>query len=290
MSGAPAQALARRGYPPLFAHSLRVSHAGFDFELVAEDAGADPELLGLIRDDVIELAARSRGWEAAEDIEHFRRVFKLESLYSADALALVWRGEQLVGLAGMVHSLPAREGSVLHLGSLGLLPAAQRRGILPTLFSLLWEVVLDIPRLRDDHRRGRLFLTGITQSPFIVAFYAAVTDLHPAPDGSRPDQLSTEIAELVVKHFDPQVAFDPSTFVLAEECDFFYRRIPYSTDRAVNRLCDNRLRYAAGDTFVLVGRARAETITAFTESCARTFPALYHTLWDALRTRKEIRR
>jgi acetylornithine deacetylase/succinyl-diaminopimelate desuccinylase-like protein len=54
--------------------------------------------------------------------------------------------------------------------------------------------------------------------------------------------------------------------VLREECDFFHRRIPYSTDRAVNRLCDERLRYAAGDTFVLVGRARDDAITLLSHS------------------------
>jgi hypothetical protein len=78
--------------------------------------------------------------------------------------------------------------------------------------------------------------------------------------------------------------------VLREECDFFHRRIPYSTDRAVNRLCDERLRYAAGDTFVLVGRARDDAITGFTESCARAFPDLYHTLRETLQAPKEVRR
>jgi hypothetical protein len=276
------------GFPPLFTGSVYVSHGTFDVELMPQGAGACPELLLAIRDQVVDVAARSREWNEPEHLEHFDRVFKLESLYAADGLALVWQAGRLVGLAGYSHDAESPHYSVLHLGSLGLLPRAQRRGILPVLFSLLWEVVQESPRLREDYRRERLYLTAITQSPFIVSFFDAVTDLYPAPGREAPDARAVAIATMITERYDPHIAFDPRTFVLREECEFFYRRIPYSTNREINAYCDSRLRYAAGDTFVLVGQVRTEAISRFVTGCRRAYPDLYLALQAKLRGRPGV--
>jgi hypothetical protein len=205
-------------------------------------------------------------------------VFKLGPLFQADGLALVWRGERLIGLVGATYQPGPDDGLILHLCSLGLLPEAQNRGFLPALFGLLWEVVNAVPGVDDAHRRARVYLTAITQSPFIMSFLAQVSDLYPAPGRPAPDPDRVAVARRILDRFDPDVAFDPESFVLRNECQFFYRKIPYSTDRQINDYCDARLRYAEGDTFMLVGRVRKERIRRFVRATESAHPDLLYAL------------
>lgn len=270
---------------PLLPDSTVVAFGGFEFELAPEGVSRHPELLELLREDVLTIAAQSRGWYEPAHLDHFRRVFKLEPLFEADGLALVRRDGRLVGIAGMMHRLPAGDCSVLHLCSLGLLPQAQNRGFMATLFSVLWDVVLELPQVRDNYRNGRAYLTAITQSPYIMAFLARVSELYPAPGAAPPPLGVVEVARQVVARFDPQIPFDPDDFVLRGECDFFYRTIPYSLNRSINAFCDQRLRYSEGDTFVLVGRARQDAINRVIGAVERNHPDLFHAIRAGLRTR-----
>jgi hypothetical protein len=271
--------------PPLLPGSALVAYQGFQFELRTDGVSRYPELLAQVREDVLEVAARSRGWAEPEQIAAFGRVFKVEPLFHADGLALVWHRGRLVGLAGTAYEpAPGSGGLVLHLCSLGLLPQAQNRGFLPTLFSLLWEVVDGFPGVENAYRRGQVYLTAITQNPFIIAFLGQVSDLYPAPGRAAPDPDMVAVARRLADRFAPGVDLDPESFVLRNECEFSYRKIPYSTDRRVNEYCDARLRYHEGDTFVLVGRARHEAVARFVQFNERAHPALFHGLRTALRT------
>ncbi|GLY30460.1 hypothetical protein [Kineosporia sp. NBRC 101731] len=262
----------------LFPAGMCASHEDLEIELVAENVHQHTDLLESIRDQVVRLAALSRGWDSAEQLEHFHQVFKLESLFHADSLALLRQEGTLVGLAGVVRDRTPSGASILHVGSLALMPSVQRRGILPVLFGVLWDFLLETPEIHRNVRDGHAYLTAITQSPYIMSFLGAVCDMYPAPDSPAPDDEQREVARLVVERFDPEVEFDPDTFILREEAQFFYRETPYSSNRALNEYCDSRLRYSAGDTFALVGRMRAEPLDAFRDYCEKAYADLYATL------------
>jgi hypothetical protein len=268
--------------PPALPGSTVLPYGRFEFELLAEGASTHPEALTRLSADVLQVAARSRGWTEPAEIARFARAFTLQPLFEADGLALVWRDGRLVGLAGAVHRLDLPGGAIVHLCSVGFLPEAQNRGFLAALFRVLWDVVGRVPRLAEPFRSGNAYLTAITQSPYLVSFLSRVSDLHPAPGRGAPGPRTLEVARRVHACFDPDIRLDPRTLVLREECGFAYRAIPYSTDREVNRFCDARLRYAAGDTFLLVGRVRPEVVAGFSSWLERRDPGLLAALRDGL--------
>jgi hypothetical protein len=268
--------------PPIFPNSKFVRYEEFDFELVPDSASEFGDSLEALRESVLVIAARSRGWDGPGELARFREVFKLEPLYAANALVLIWREGTLVGIVGITYDLPVEDGVILHVGSLGLLPEAQNRGFLPTLFSLLWEVVRHNDGMRQSIDAGRGYLTAITQSPFIMSFLGTVSDLYPLPGRAAPAPDYVQVAERVVERFDPHIPLDRETFILRNEAAFFYKQIPYSTDARINEFCDSKLRYAEGDTFVTVGRVRAKAINQFVKIIEGTHGELFRLLRDGL--------
>lgn len=264
--------------PPLLPGSALVSYQGLQVEMLVDGAAAHAEAIELIREDVMAIAAKSRGWTSDAEMAEFARVFKIGSLFKADALALVWEDERVVGVMGTVYHPAPDGGLVLHLCSLGLLPRVQNRGLLPTLFGLLLDMVSSRPGSPELFATGRLYLTAVTQSPLIISFLSGVGDAFPSPDREAADPDVVEVAKSVMSRFDPDVPFDPETFVLRDECEFAYRRLPYSRDRRLNEYCDARLRYDHGDTFILVNRVRPEPVARFVMACAKTNPQLYAAL------------
>jgi hypothetical protein len=270
--------------PPVFPNSVIVRYQGLEFEFVPDGASRFRAELEVLRPQAVELAALSRGWHDPADVAHFDRVFKLEPLFHANGLALIWSGRKLCGLAGVTYDLPvpADGALVLHVGSLALLPQIQNRGFLPTLFSLLWEAVWREDSMRACVEGGRAFLTAITQSPFIMSFLASVTDLYPMPGRTRPSNEMIAIAEAVVDRFDPDIELDRRAFILRNECQFFYRTIPYSMSSRINEFCDQQLRYGEGDTFVAVGRIRAGAVRSFVDAVERGQQELFTLLRNGL--------
>lgn len=268
--------------PPALPGGALVSYQGFDFELVPEQAGSDPDAIARLSPSVLHIAACSRGWTTPAEIAELSLTFKLQGLLDADALALVWREGRLVGVAGMVYRLPLERGAIVHLCSVGFLPEAQNRGFMPTLFGLLWEVISRLPRLAGPYRSGEVYLTAITQSPYLMGFLAAVSELQPAPGRPPPDARTLEVARVVHERFDPEIELDRRTLVLREECEFFYRKVPYGTSREINQFCDSRLRYAAGDTFLAVGRVDPQVIDRLVEVVQRRDPVLFLALRNGL--------
>src|SRR5438874_1587476 len=136
-----------------FPGSTVVTVDGIEFELVQREASRSRILLDALRDEVLQIAAASRGWSDRDSLNFFRRRFKIEPLYETNALALARQSDSLVGLAGAINDWHIGEGSIVHLCSLGLLPDVQARGILPVLMLLLWQVTLQIPIVLEQYRR-----------------------------------------------------------------------------------------------------------------------------------------
>ncbi|WP_027584358.1 hypothetical protein [Bradyrhizobium sp. Ai1a-2] len=254
-----------------FTDSHLVEWAGLTFEVVAGRDVNRRAQLDSLREEVLRVAAVSRGWDDPGSIAHFRRTFKIGPMYEASGLMLVYKNDELVGLAGTVNDWTVGSGSVVHLCSLGLLPQVQRRGLLQVFMSLLWIASLQRPGTAADLARGALYTTAITQSPYIVGFMQQVADIFPSPTRIHPRPDEIDVARAVIARFDPDVSFDAATFVLRNECEFRYRRMPLSLDRRITRMCAERLRYEQGDVFVVVGAVNAERLGRFLERQKREF-------------------
>jgi hypothetical protein len=271
-----------------FSDSALVRIGEIEFELVERDVYRQAGLLDGLREEVIEIAAASRGWDSPEDLALFRRSFKIGPLYEARALALVRRAGRLVGLAGSVNDWTVEEGSIVHLCSLGLLPDVQARGILPALMLLLWEANLRDPVIESNFHQHRTFISAITQSPYILWFLSRIADIYPSPDRTAAEADEVAVARRVAARFDSHLALDEEGFILHGECEFRYRRIPYSLDRRLNRFCDRKLRYDEGDVFVVVGRVRPEKLETFCRQVETSCPDLVSHLRGATESRAEV--
>lgn len=251
----------RRSFPG----SHLVTCRDFTIEIVEEGARRHRDCLDGLREEVLRIAALSRGWDDAQTLEFFRQHFKIGPLYEANALALVYQEDRLVGLAGTVNDWAIPEGSIVHLCSLGLLPQVQRRGFLPAFLTLLWLGTLRDPIISGDLQRGRLFTTAITQSPYIIGLMQRIAAVYPSPDRAVPRPEEQAVARAVLARFDPEIPFDDVGFILREECLFRYRKLPVSLDRRLTRFCTARLRIESGDVFMVVGTVRPEKLLPFVE-------------------------
>jgi hypothetical protein len=248
-----------------FPESHLVQWRDFTIEIVEQGVRQHPHCLHGLRDEVLRVAALSRGWDDSETLEFFRQHFKIGPLYEANALALVYRDDHLVGLAGTVNDWLTPEGSIVHLCSLGLLPQVQRRGFLPAFMSLLWLGTLRDRKIRADLERGRLFATAITQSPYVIGLMQRIAEVYPSPDRAIPRPEEQAVARAVLARFDAEIPFDDIGFILREECLFRYRKLPASPDRRLTQFCRERLRIQQGDVFLVVGSVRLERLLPFIE-------------------------
>lgn len=263
-----------------FPDSHLIAWGGLDFEIVDGRGAGHRARLDGIKDEVLQIAALSRGWDDADSLAFFRRTFKIGPLYEANALVLVYQGECLVGLAGTVNDWTIEAGSIVHLCSLGLMPQVQRRGLLQVFMSLLWIASLDDARVARDLARGALYTTAITQSPYILGLMQRVAELYPSPDRNAPRADELRVARAVLARFDPEIPFDETGFVLRNECEFRYRRMPASLDRRLTRFCADRLRFEEGDVFMVVGTVDADRLTRFLDRQRAQHPELLQALLD----------
>jgi hypothetical protein len=270
--------MARRSFPD----SRLVSLDGLDFELVREGAAKHVDCLGALRDEVLQLAAEVRGWTDPESLSFFRKHFKIEPLYAANALLLIYQEGALVGLAGSVNNWTFKRSAIVHLCTLGLKPAVQMRGLLDLAGALLWLATLRQEPVRKSLTEGRLFATAITQSPYIMAYMLRFADIVPSPSRAWPTADELNIARLVAARFDRHIPLDEARLILRNECNFRYRRVPLSRDRALNRFCLSALRYEEGDVFVVVGRVNSVKLERFVAGQNATNQRRLARLWQAL--------
>jgi hypothetical protein len=268
----------------LFPNSLEFSHNDFHIEIVPEKCREYPELLNEIRNRVVQVATRSRGWDDPETLEHMNANFKLGPLYEANTLVLIRSRRELVGLVGLVDDWQTSDGAILHLCSLGFLPNAQGRGFLPVLLSTVWPFVLHRHSVHQNVLEGRVFLTAITQSPYLYAMLHGISALYPAPNTVIPPAIR-RVARAVVHRFDDHLELEENSLILRNECQFFYKKIPYSANRSLNAFCDSQLRYDQGDVFVLVGRVVPERVTRYMHRVEQLYGPLFADLHAILRGR-----
>jgi hypothetical protein len=267
----------------LFPHSIVVPYRSFTIEVQRSNASAYPHLLDTLQDEALTVAAVSRGWTEREELQAFRQTFKLGPLYEANALALIRRGGILKGLAGSVNNWRSGPGSIVHLCSVGLLPEAQARGFIPCLLRLLWLLCLQDDGIRADYEAGRLYVSGITQSAYLMAMLDRLFRIFPSPARRIPEAEELEVARTVAGRFASGLTLEEDTFVLREECRFFYREEPASLQRDWNDYCRRTLRTRAGDVFVAVGRAVPERLEPYLMQVQRQYPELTRGLDTILR-------
>ena len=267
----------------VFPNGYLSSYRQFEFEVVPCDVFRHPQLLDSMREEVFQVAVRSRGWDDEQSLAFFRGNFKIGPLYEANSAVLIRANGTLVGLGGAVNNWHFRDKTIIHLCSLGLLPGVQSRGLLQAIVALLWFSSLQDDELRKNLERGRVYISSITQSPYILAFLNRLFDVYPSPyRTSAPDQDMVEVARQVVARFDAEVPFDPESFILRNECNYFFKRLPYSSDRQINEFCDRCLRYDEGDVFVIVGRIVPDKVNRYVDRIAQHYPELFNALSPCL--------
>lgn len=251
-----------------------IRYKELEFELVPSGACLQADRIERICEQVIYVAARSRGWNDIASLNFFRQKFKLGPLFEAQALALVRRNDQLVGLAGSVNDWRVPEGAIIHLCSLGLLPEVQAQGVLPVLMYLLWKATIKSQNISQLLSKECLFTSAITQSPYIFWFMSQIADVYPSLERNPPGRKELGVAIRVAQRFDAHLSLEHGSFILRNECEFRYKRLPYSPNRQINRFCDEELRYDQGDVFVLVGRVNADKINNFCHRVEQLHPNL----------------
>ena len=267
-----------------FPNSFAVSHRGFEVEVVVSGCRDNPTLLGSLEEEVLEIAARSRGWIDDQGIRQLRAHFKLGPLYDANSLVLIRRNGKLVGLAGTVNDWHLGGCSILHVCSLGLLPEVQLQGFLPVLMAMVFVHASEDSRYTDSLQRGGAFVTAITQSPYLYAMFHRICNLHPSPDVASIPKCIQDVAQGVVARFDPEHHLDREHLILRNECRFFYKKTPYSVNRKLNAFCDRNLSYRDGDVFVLVGALSEQAVTRYISRISALYPALFDDIASGLRS------
>ena len=251
-----------------------LSIEGLEIEIVIGlSRERDGEFIESLREGVLLIAAISRGWTSADEIDAFRSVFNIDPLYQASSLALIRSGKKLVGIVGVVNEWHVEQGSIVHLCSLGFLPEAQGRNLMTLLMGPMWSLTLQNPRNRRDFEAGRVYFTAITQSPYIIGYLHRFADMVPSPYRAiGPDHVG--VARHVVARFDPHLELEEDTLILRGEADFHYRDFPLSTDRKINQFCQEQLDYGRGDVFVGVGRVPPARVHAVLRRIRSVYPAL----------------
>lgn len=261
-----------------FPNSYIGTYRHFEFEVAQRDVFRYPQLLDDMREDIFRIAAAARGWDDEQALESMRHNFKIGPLYKANGVVLIRANGTLVGLGGSVNNWHTEDKSIVHLCSLGLLPEVQNRGFLQAMVALLWLSSLQDRTLRENFELEHVYISAITQSPYILAFLSRLFDVYPSPHRATPDPDMVEVAKQVAARFDGEIPFDAQSFVLRNECKFFYKHTPYSSDRKINEFCDSTLRYDQGDVFVMVGRVIPNVVKRYVNRVQKHHPELFAAL------------
>lgn len=264
------EAVAERVFP----NSVVTNYGSFSIEIQASGAFRFRERLDGLREEVLQLAAVSRGWQEHNELERFQSVFKLGPLYQTNALALIRRNGVLKGIAGSVNNWNTSGGSIVHLCSVGLAREAQAQGFIPCLLRLLWQLSLRDQSLSANFRAGRVYVTAITQSTYLLSMLDRLFCIYPSPSRDVANPEESAIAHAVLERFDAHLVLEEPSFVIRNECDFFYRREPLSHSAMWNEYCHRVLRADEGDVFLAVGRALPERLVPFFSSLQQCYPEL----------------
>ncbi|MER9680388.1 hypothetical protein NKJ23_13795 [Mesorhizobium sp. M0184] len=252
----------------MFNGARRLRFQGLDL-VVLPRAGEHRSQLDAQRDALLKLATLARGW-GSEEVPRMREVFKLEPFHRATSLVLVFDQGRLCGTGGVDANFAEcpPDVTILHLCSLNLLDEQKRTGLAALFMLLLGEELLaPLPAHRP------VYFTSISQSPLVYRLLTRLAKVYPDGRSTPPDDVR-EVARVVAARYDPHIPLDADRLVLRNECDFFYRQVPYVADSRVNALFDSELDIAAGDVFVNVGKTDAGSARAAVERYRGRFPKM----------------
>ena len=225
-----------------------------DFELVVlRDTKPFRKDLKALEGELLELASYARGWEQ-KDLPRMRAVFKFEPFYLATSLVLVFQNTRLYGTAGVDvdFEVAPGQGHILHLCSVNLRKPLRNSALMARLFVLLADHIL--AKIPADHE---IYFTSISQSPAVYSLISKIARLYPNGEEVPPDNVK-DVARRVVAKYDPHLTLETDTLILRNECDFFYKDVPYVSDPKINGLFDRMLDIAAGDVFVNVAKSTVQ--------------------------------
>jgi hypothetical protein len=240
----------------IFKGAERLRFHGVDLVVLKNARDYRDELIAC-HEQLLRLATFSRGWGEAE-IPRMREVFKIEPFYRATSLVLAFDRDQMCGTAGVDADFANGSGEppILHLCSVNLLPALRNSGVTALLFVLLADHLLT-----PMPAGGNVYFTSISQSPLVYRLLARLGDVHPNGRDKAPADVQ-RVARTVVAKYDAHIPLDAENLILRNECEFFYKKVPYVADQQINAMFNTKLNISGGDVFVNVGKSKvADTIS-----------------------------
>ena len=202
----------------------------------------------MLFEDAIQLVAHARGWTDERDIdEKIRKTYKFNPFLMADMICIAHRGRDVCGLVTFRYFDVDGE-PVMHVSNSSMTPELQGKS------AMTYMAFAGLAKARARLGAGappRQWVTLITQNPVVYGIFSSRGEIFPPVDGRVIPEDAKKVASFIANEFVPSVKFDPETFILRDECQFFYADIPRWKDARVNEWFDKNLRYNEGDTIVM---------------------------------------
>lgn len=202
----------------------------------------------MLFEPVIRLIAAARGWHDEEPIDKMRQSYKFTPFLNADMICIAHAEGQILGLCTFRYFDLDGE-PIMHLSNSTMSPVVQGKN------AMTYMAFAGLAKARSrlgERAPGHQWVTLITQNPVVYGIFSSRGDIYPPIDGRPIPDDAKKVGSFIAKTFVPTVEFDPETFILRNECQFFYSEIPRWRDQRVNKWFDDNLRYYEGDTILMV--------------------------------------
>ena len=201
----------------------------------------------MLFEDAIKLVANARGWTKESEIDEMRKTYKFNPFLVANMICIAHRGREVCGLVTFRYFDVDGE-PVMHVSNSSMTPELQGKN------AMTYMAFAGLAKARarlGDNAPPRQWVTLITQNPVVYGIFSSRGQMFPPVDGSPIPDDAKKVGSFIANEFVPSVKFDPETFILRNECQFFYSEIPRWKDQRVNEWFDKNLRYYEGDTIVM---------------------------------------
>lgn len=202
----------------------------------------------MLFEDAIRLVATARGWTKESEIDEMRKTYKFNPFLVADMICIAHRGREVCGLVTFRYFDLDGE-PIMHVSNSSMTPELQGKN------AMTYMAFAGLAKARqrlEGKGPPRQWVTLITQNPVVYGIFSSRGEMYPPVDGSPIPDDAKKVASFIHDEFVPNVSFDPETFILRDECQFFYSQIPRWKDQRVNDWFDKNLRYYQGDTIIMV--------------------------------------
>jgi hypothetical protein len=203
----------------------------------------------MLFEDAIRLVANARGWHTPEQIDEMRKTYKFNPFLVADLICVVRRGERDVCGLCTFRFFDLDGEPIMHISNSSMSPELQGKN---AMTYIAFAGLAKARQRLEGKGPPRQWVTLITQNPVVYGIFSSRGKMYPPVDGSPIPDDAKKVGSFIAKEFVPSVSFDPETFILRNECQFFYSDIPRWKDDRVNQWFDKNLRYYEGDTIVMV--------------------------------------